>query len=122
MAKLFSSVLFVTPIAWASCAVAAQMSAPSIISALPDVRSISPANAAGVLQYCVKNHLVSSTAVDPLLTPLTAKHAITGSHDFSTGQAGQIMTGAKSFSLAQASPNLKSQACDMVFRQAKHFK
>lgn len=122
MAKLLRSVLFVAPLSWACCATAAQMSAPSIISALPDVRSISAANAAGVLQYCVKNNLVSSAAVEPVLTPLTAKHGVKASPDFSTGQAGKIMTGGKGFSLASAPPHLKSQACDMVFRQAKHLK
>lgn len=122
MAKLLRSIFFATSVAGSFGVAAAQMSAPSIISALPDVHSISAANAAGVLQYCVKNNLVSSTAADPILTPLTAKHGVKGSPDFSTGQAGKIMSGGKGFSLASASPNLKSQACDMVFRQAKHFK
>lgn len=122
MAKLFSSVLFVTPIAWASCALAAQMSAPSIISGLPDVRSISPANAAGVLQYCLGHQLVSSSATDIVLTPLTKKQEVKASPDYSAGQAGQIIAQGKTFSLGHANNYLKSQACSMVFEQAKHFK
>jgi hypothetical protein len=100
----------------------AQMSAAPIVSALPNVQSIAPANAAGVLQYCMKNHLVSSAATDTVLSPLTARPEITKSPDYTAGQAGQILTAGKSFSLGQASGFLRSQACDMVLKQAQQFK
>jgi len=100
----------------------AQMDAPSIASALPDVRSIGAANAAGVLQYCLKNGLVSSAATDTVLTSLTAKKGVTADPGYSAGQAGKIITGGKNFSLDHANGYLKSQACDMVFQQAKRFK
>ena len=100
----------------------AQMDAPSIASALPDVRSIGAANAAGVLQYCLKNGLVSSAATDTVLTSLTAKKGVTADPGYSAGQAGRIITGGKNFSLDQANGYLKSQACDLVFQQAKQFK
>jgi hypothetical protein len=97
----------------------AQLSAPSLISALPDIKSISPANAAGVLQYCVKNSLVSSTATDGVLAPLAAKQGIKASPEYAAGQAGSIISGGKTFALGEANDYLRSQACDMVFRRVK---
>jgi hypothetical protein len=98
------------------------MSAPSIVSALPDVSSMSPANAAGVLQYCVKNQLVSSTLSQTATAPLMARPGLTKSGDYSAGQAGRIVTHGKSFSLGHSSGFLRSKACDMVLRQAQTFK
>ncbi len=122
MAKLVRYVSEAILIACASQPALAQMDAPSITSALPDVRSMGAANAAGVLQYCLKNGLVSSAATDSMLTSLTAKKGVTEDPGFSAGQRGQIITGGKNFSLTHANGYLKSQACDMVFQQAKHFK
>jgi hypothetical protein len=109
-------------VAFSCNASAAQLSAPPIVSALPDVASISQANAAGVLQYCVAHHLVSSSATDRILESLTSKHAITASADYSTGRSGRVVAGGKTFSIGHATRHLKSQACDMVFKQAKQFK
>lgn len=107
---------------WNSQAAVAQISAPSIVSVLPDVSGMSQANAAGVLQYCLNNHLVSSTAADPVMAPLLKRGDIASSADYSAGQAGRIISGGKIFGLGDASPFLKSQGCDMVFRQAQKFK
>lgn len=107
---------------WNSQAAVAQISAPSIVSVLPDVSGMSQANAAGVLQYCLSNHLVSSTAADPVMAPLLKRGDIASSADYSAGQAGRIISGGKTFGLGDASPFLKSQGCDMVFRQAQKFK
>jgi hypothetical protein len=122
MIRLLRPFLAIAMLGSAFSPASAQLSAPSMISALPDIKSISPANAAGVLQYCVKNNLVSSSATDGVLAPLTAKTGIKSSPDFSAGQAGTIVTGGKTFALGQANDYLKSQACDKVFRQARHFK
>lgn len=122
MTKLFRSFAAATLLAYAFQPAIAQMDVPSITSALPDVRSIGAANAAGVLQYCLKNGLVSSAATDSLLTSLTAKKGVTADPGYSAGLAGQIITGGKNFSLGRATGYLKSQACDMVFQQAKQFK
>jgi hypothetical protein len=100
----------------------AKMSAPSIVSSLPDVRSISSANAAGVLQYCLHHGLVSSAATDRVLTPLIASQEVTSSPLYSAGRQGQIISGGKSFSLGHASTYLKSQGCSLVFKQASRFK
>jgi len=96
----------------------AQMDAPSIVSALPNVSSISAGNAAGVLQYCMKNNLVSSVSADEILGNLNKKPDITKSPDFAAGQAGQIL-GDKKFAIAKAPGYLQSRACDMVLTQAK---
>lgn len=121
MTRLLRTALAIATLGFASSATA-QLSAPSLISALPDIKSISPANAAGVLQYCVKNNLVSSAATDEVLAPLTAKQGIKGSPEFGAGQAGSIISGGKTFALGGANDYLRSQACDLVFRQAKLFK
>lgn len=121
MSKLARSVISLMLVSCAGRA-GAQMSAPPIPTALPDVTSISPANAAGVLQYCLGHQLVSSSAADIVLTPLTQKQGVTASPDYSAGKSGQIITHGKTFSLGQASDYLKSQACNIVFEQAKQFK
>lgn len=121
MRKL-TSAIFVLALAQGSDIAAAQISAPSMISGLPDVRSMSPANAAGVLQYCMKNQLVSSTAGDMALGPLTAKHNLKSSPDYSAGASGNILTHGKSFALGSLNGNLKSRACDMVLKQAQQLK
>lgn len=119
----FSWFGFAASVIGSACAGAAtQMSAPPIISALPDVSSMSAANAAGVLQYCLKNNLVSSSATEPVLSPLTRKKGVSSSPDYAAGIEGHILTPGKSFSIGTASSNLKSQACDRVFRRAKNFK
>jgi hypothetical protein len=97
----------------------AQMSAAPVISALPDVRSITPANAAGVLQYCAKNQLVSSAVSDGVIGSLSDDKKITSSHDYTAGQAGHILSGGKTFALGQTTGFLRSQACDLVLRQAQ---
>ena len=101
---------------------AAQMSAPSILSALPNVASMSPANVAGVLQYCLKNNLVSSAAADPVLAPLTKNKGVTASPDYAAGLEGRMVTPGKNFAIPGAPSHLRSQACDMVFRQARRLK
>lgn len=108
-----------------SCAIAPAyartMSAPSMVSMLPNVSSISPGNAAGVLQYCAGHNLVSTTSADTVLGGLTKKPNVTSSPDFAAGKAGNILgSGGKTFSIGQAPGHLKSQACDMVLKQSKH--
>src|SRR3954471_4818996 len=90
----------------------AQLSAPPIPSVLPNVSKMSAGNAAGVLQYCMKNNLVSSTSAGAVVDQLGKKQKlIHSSADFSAGQAGKIMTGpGKSTPLSGLQPHLKSQA------------
>ena len=96
MAKLLKSVFSTILVCCAGDSAAAQIAAPSIASLLPDVSAISPANAAGVLQYCVQHQLVSSTAIEPVLSPLTSKKDIKASPLYSDGKQGRIVAGGKS--------------------------
>jgi len=95
-----------------------QMDAPPIPSELPNVSSITAGNAAGVLQYCMNNNLVSSVSADEVLGKLNKKPDISKSPDFTAGQAGQIL-GNKTFAIAKAPGYLQSRACDLVLNQAK---
>lgn len=100
---------------------AAQMSAPPIPSALPDVSRISAANAAGVLKYCEQKDLVSGEAADAVVDQFAGKPDLK-SADYLNGHAGQIVgAGGKKFSISQVPGYLQSQACSMVLNQAKTF-
>jgi hypothetical protein len=100
----------------------AQMEAAPIPDLLPKVSSISVANAVGVLNYCSKNNLVSSTAADQIVTGLTNKPD-TKSADYVAGEGGQIHgDDGKPFALTTAPAILQSQACDRVLQQARTFK
>jgi hypothetical protein len=122
MVKLSLLAIIALAIFWASRPAHAQMDAPPIPSALPGVTSISVGNAAGILNYCMKNRLVSTTSADQVLTGLPSKPDVK-SADYSAGQGGQIHgDGGKNFSIPQAPWYLQSQACDMVLQQAKSFK
>lgn len=90
-----------------------------IPSVLPKMDTISPSNAAGVLQYCVSRDLVSSTTAAVVLDKLTKKPDVTKSRDFAAGASGQIL-GDKSFAIGSAPGHLQSQACDLVLKRAKH--
>jgi hypothetical protein len=102
----------------AASAADAQMSAPPITSALPNMSTISPGNAAGLLQYCISKNLVSSTSGALVLDDLTRKHGMTKTHEFTAGASGHIL-GDKRFSIGSAPGFLQSQACDLVLTQAK---
>jgi Protein of unknown function (DUF2501) len=122
MAKLSLLLLILMAILFGFRPAHAQMDAAPIPSALPKVSSISVANAAGVLNYCVKNNLVSSTSTDQLLTGLSNKPDLK-SADYMAGHGGQILgDGGKNFAIATAPAYLQSQACDLVLQQAKTFK
>ena len=112
--------LLAAGLGWAAIPAHAQMDAAPIPSALPSVSSITPGNAAGVLQYCVSKNLVSRTSADAVLDGLTKKPDVTKSPDFSAGQAGQIV-GDKKFAIGSAPGFLQSQACNLVLERAKTF-
>ena len=98
----------------------AQLSAPPIPSVLPNVSSISPSNAAGVLQYCMSKDLVSIAGAGEVLDVITKRQDMTKSPDFTAGAAGQIL-GDKSFVIGSVPGYLQSQACALVLSQAKRF-
>ena len=103
----------------------AQYSMPSMPklpsgAGLPNLGSMGAGNAAGVLDYCLKNKLLGGSSPASALSGLTKKPGVTSSSGFSAGQAGKILTGdGKSFALSQVQGPVKSQACNMVLKQAK---
>ena len=104
----------------ALCQAHAQMLATSTRWVRPNVQSISPSNAAGVLQYCVSKQLVSTTSAGPVIEDLTRKREVTDSPDFKAGASGEIV-GKHSFSIGSAPGFIQSQACDSVLKRAKQF-
>ena len=122
MLKLSLHALASLAILFAFQPVHAQMDAPPIPSALPKVSSITIANAAGVLKYCVTNSLASSTSADQVLNGLPRKPDVK-SAEYSAGEGGQIHGDeGKTFAISTAPWYLQLQACDMVLQQAKAFK
>jgi hypothetical protein len=95
-----------------------QISAPPSRSTLPDVSSISPSNAAGVLKYCTSRGLVSSTSAGVALEGLTKRGDPTNANDLAAGVSGHILA-SKSYSIGSAPKFLQSQACDLVLKRAK---
>ena len=106
----------------------AQMQMPTIpglggMTGLPNISGMGMGNAAGVLGYCMQNNLMGgSTEASSVANSLLKKPGVAGSEEFAAGQAGNILTGGKSgFSLGSVSDPIKSQACNMVLKQAGKF-
>ena len=103
----------------------AQYAMPSMpkmpsVGGLPNLGSMGAGNAAGVLDYCVKNKLLAGGSPTSVIGGLTKKPGVTSSSGFSAGKAGKILTGdGKSFALDKVQGPVKSQACNMVLKQAK---
>jgi len=93
--------------------------ASSLMKGVPNVSSISPGNAAGVLSYCMKNKVLSGGNATSALNGLMKKPGVTSSSGYSTGQAGNIVTGnGQKYSLSKVPSQVKSQACNAVLKQA----
>jgi len=91
----------------------------SLMKGLPNLSSISPGNAAGVLSYCMKNKVLSGGSPTNALSGLMKKPGVASSSGYATGQAGNIVTGqGQKFSLNQVPSQMKSQACNAVLKQA----
>lgn len=89
-------------------------------------------NAAGVLQYCVKNNLLSASGTAGLKDKLLGKLGITStsnakSEDYQEGLGGLLSTGKSgqvdlnSLSNSQLGQKVKIKACDVVLKQSKNF-
>ena len=117
-----SAILFAVLAAAAASYATAQM--PSLPGmGLPNISGMGIGNAAGVLGYCTKNKLLGgSSDASSVLNTLQKKPGVTSSEGFSAGQAGQILSGnGKGFSLDSVAAPMKSKACNMVLKQARHF-
>nr|WP_294529747.1 DUF2501 domain-containing protein [uncultured Rhodopila sp.] len=93
---------------------------------LPSVTQASPSNTAGVLQYCVRNKLVSGSAASSVKDSMVSK--VTGSGQgandsgFKAGNNGLLQTGnGQSFSLSGSGvkEQVTQKVCGMVLDHAK---
>lgn len=88
---------------------------------LPDLSSMSAGNAAGVLGYCLKNKLLGGGDASSVLSGLAKQPGVAASPDFKTGQSGNIATGSgPNLSLGGLQSQMKTKACDLVLKNAKH--
>ncbi|WON78455.1 DUF2501 domain-containing protein [Serratia sp. UGAL515B_01] len=89
-------------------------------------------NAAGILQYCVKNNILSggdaAAVKDKLLDKLdTANPASAKSADFQQGIDGLLSTGdgkkldLNSLGNSEITEKVKQKACDLALKQGKSF-
>ncbi len=89
-------------------------------------------NAAGVLQYCVKNNLLSSAGTATLKDQMLSKLGITStanakSEDYQEGLGGLLNTGQgnqlnlSDLSNSQLGQKVKTKACNLVLKQGKNF-
>lgn len=89
-------------------------------------------NAAGILQYCVKNNILSGNVTETVKNKLSDKLGVTGagnagSKDYQQGLSGLLNTGeGKKLDLNNlgSSPiteTIKKKACDLVLEQGKSF-
>lgn len=89
-------------------------------------------NAAGILQYCIKNNILSGNVTETVKNKLSDKLGVTGagnagSEDYQQGMSGLLHTGeGKKLDLNNlvSSPiteTIKKKACDLVLKQGKSF-
>ncbi|TQI79140.1 uncharacterized protein DUF2501 [Serratia fonticola] len=94
--------------------------------------SDSMTNAAGILQYCVKNNLISGNGTEAVKDQLLGKLGITSSanaksEDYQQGLGGLLNTGEgktldlNSLGTSQITEKVKHKACDLVLKQGKSF-
>ncbi|WP_380877555.1 hypothetical protein ACFB49_13330 [Sphingomonas sp. DBB INV C78] len=94
--------------------------AAGMLGGTPDLSSMSTGNAAGVLEYCMKNKLLGGTDATSVLGGLTKQPDVKQSDDYKLGEAGTIATSGKSpLSLDSVPPKMKTKACNMVLKHAK---
>jgi hypothetical protein len=93
--------------------------ASSLMKGVPNLSAISPGNAAGVLNYCVKNKVIGGSNATNTLGSLMKKPNITSASGYSAGQAGNLLPGnGQKLSLDQVPAPVKTQACNAVLKQA----
>jgi hypothetical protein len=96
--------------------------------------SKSATNVAGVLQYCVKNNVLSQASTEGVKDQLLSKLGIQSaagaqSQDYQNGLGGLLQTGKGQNldlnnlgnGLSQVKEKVKQKACDVVLKQAKSF-
>lgn len=94
--------------------------------------SSSMTNAAGILQYCVQNNVLSANGTEAVKDQLLNKLGITStananSEDYQQGLGGLLNTGKgntldlNSLGSSQITEKVKQKACDLVLKQGMSF-
>lgn len=94
--------------------------------------SSSMTNAAGILQYCVQNNVLSANGTEAVKDQLLNKLGITStananSEDYQQGLGGLLNTGKgntldlNSLGSSQITEKVKKKACDLVLKQGMSF-
>ncbi len=96
--------------------------ASSLGLSMPQIGTSSAGNAAGVLQYCIKNNYLSPDAAggvkDKLMGMVTGQPPQQTGYD--NGALGMLQgSDGKSLSLDKVSGQIKTKACDYVLSNAK---
>jgi len=96
--------------------------AGSLGLSMPSIGTSTMGNAAGVLQYCVKNNYLSADAAGGVKDKLLGM--VTGQKPQETGYASGVQgmlqgSDGKSLSLDSINSQLKTKACDYVLANAK---
>ncbi len=94
--------------------------AAGMLGGTPDLSSMSTGNAAGVLEYCLKNKLLGGTDATSVLGGLDKAARRQAIGRFRQVKLGTIATSGKSpLSLDSIPPKMKTKACNMVLKHAK---
>jgi hypothetical protein len=91
---------------------------------LPSIGGNTANNAAGVLQYCIKNNYLSGSGAEGVKDSLLSKVGLGGKEKQDSGYrngAKGILSGSdgSSFDLGKVKSNVKEKACDYVLNNAK---
>ncbi|GBQ92820.1 hypothetical protein AA23498_1558 [Acetobacter nitrogenifigens DSM 23921 = NBRC 105050] len=94
------------------------------VATAAQVAEISPANVAGLLNYCVETEQVSHEDGDAVQTALNAKtnavptdHA--GNMDYAIGTAGQFLVGGKASTLTGLDQPAQGKLCTVVLARSR---
>ncbi|MFT8718004.1 alcohol dehydrogenase [Acetobacter sp.] len=97
---------------------------PTTVATPGDVASVSPANVAGLLNYCVETELVSHDDGDVLQAKVNAKtNAVpmdqNGNMDYAIGSSGQFLISGKRSTITSLDHDSQGKVCSAVLTRAK---
>ena len=96
----------------------ARTSAQLIEAGFPNVATVSPANAAGLLSYCVKNKHLAAPRAEPVLSGLMKRPGLATSSGYQLGQSGHIISASRrAMTFAEIPQASKGQACEAVLKR-----
>ncbi|NHN88147.1 alcohol dehydrogenase [Acetobacter conturbans] len=98
--------------------------APTAVASSADVASVSPANVAGLLNYCVETNLVSHDDGDSLQAAVNAKtNAVpndqNGNMDYAIGTTGEFLISGKRSTITSLDQPAQGKVCSSVLTRAK---